>query len=59
LEKSVGLGCCRNDFSVGVGSATIAEYLNSMMRPLLEKILIQVSQRRFNLCFLVAQNDTS
>jgi hypothetical protein len=59
LEKSGGLGYCQNDFMVGVGSSIIFEYLNSHMRSLLEKTLIQVSQRRFNLRFLVVENDSS
>ena len=59
LEKSAGLGYFGRDFLVKVESASVAGYLHSNLRSLLEKTLIGVSQREFTICFLEAGQDTS
>jgi hypothetical protein len=53
LEKTVGLGYHHNDFIVSVPISLIAEHLNSHMRSLLEKTLIQDSGKPFHISFLV------
>ena len=57
LEKTAGLGYHNNDFIVGANSSSIIEYLSSNLRSLLEKTLIEVTQKDYRICFLDVEKD--
>jgi phage replication O-like protein O len=52
LEKTTGLGYHQQDFIVGVNNNVISHHLTNNMQSLLEKTLIEVSEKQFQICFL-------
>jgi len=53
LKKSEGLFCREKVFVIGVPSAFIANYLNLNLRSLVEKTIIDVTQKKYDVSFLV------
>jgi chromosomal replication initiator protein len=59
LEKTLGLSYQDNQFTIGVPSTFVAEYLDRNQRSLIEKTLIGLTQRDTHVIFKVATQDKS